>query len=140
MKRSPMPPRRSPLRRVTLLRARPAIEPLEGPWPRRKRAKNDTWAFRQARARSFGMSGGLCVVCGCLAQHGHHRIRRSQGGADIAENVVPVCWAHHDMIHRHRSVWAREVGLLLRSTDELRPWWELPIWTERHARWGGDAA
>lgn len=133
MKRSALP-RRTPLRRRAPLRARAAMPPVEGPRVKpRPRRRGRSTAFLVARAASFGVSAGRCVVCGVEASHGHHRKRRSQGGPDTAENVLPVCGPCHWRIHGPDAVLARSAGWLLRSTDPIGPWWELPFWTDRRA-------
>ncbi len=88
MKRSPMPRRKTSMRR-TGGRQRfpsPANEALlEGQ--------------RQVRARS----GGRCEValdcCTTWAAQVHHVVLRSAGGADTADNLLHVCMPCHNWIH-----------------------------------------
>jgi 5-methylcytosine-specific restriction endonuclease McrA len=134
MKRSPMPARKTPLKRTPMKSThRPSMPTLDGPRPKPKRHKNVEPAFLAARARSLGISGGCCTMCGKQASHGHHRKRRSQGGPNTAENILPLCFVCHGKVHSSGSTLAFRMGVLLRSTDEIGPWWELPFWTDRKA-------
>lgn len=40
-----------------------------------------------------------CEECGKTAVDLHHRIKRSQGGSDEAENLVPLCRECHMKYH-----------------------------------------
>lgn len=42
--------------------------------------------------------------CTGRAQHHHHIVRRSQGGKDSKDNLLPVCWVCHAWIHRNPAV------------------------------------
>ena len=54
----------------------------------------------------------VCAVCReARADHMHHKLRRSQGGTNDPSNLVPVCFACHERIHRNPS-WARAYGWL----------------------------
>lgn len=53
-------------------------------------------------------------VCTGRATHGHHRIPKSQGGADTLENCIPSCVECHDYAHNHPSA-AAELGLIVRG-------------------------
>jgi hypothetical protein len=35
-----------------------------------------------------------------VRSHPHHLISRGAGGGDVAENVLPVCVKHHNMVHQ----------------------------------------
>lgn len=51
---------------------------------------------------------GPCRVCGAVAENGklyglihlHHLVARSDGGDDVADNIVPLCPHDHDAITR----------------------------------------
>ncbi len=46
---------------------------------------------------------GRCQVPGCRCKQHlalHHILFRSQGGSHHPDNLVTLCWAHHDMLHR----------------------------------------
>ena len=66
-------------------------------------------------------SGGNCeirlVTCKGRAQHQHHRLRRSQGGPDTADNLLDCCWSCHDAIHAHPAE-SYEKGWLRRRFEE----------------------
>ncbi len=45
-----------------------------------------------------------CQHCGSGGPlHIHHLRRRSQGGPDLAENLLTLCWRCHDEVHRRAS-------------------------------------
>lgn len=102
MKRSPMPPRKGPLRRGL---------PLVS-----KRTGNRRYASaREAvRARAKGWCeirvSGVCAGKGTEA---HHRLRRSQGGPDHPDNLAWSCDACHRHVHDNPE-WAYRLGWLLR--------------------------
>lgn len=41
-----------------------------------------------------------CIACGIRPVHAHHVTSRGAGGDDVAENVMPLCPAHHAMWHK----------------------------------------
>jgi 5-methylcytosine-specific restriction endonuclease McrA len=58
-----------------------------------------------------------CARCGSSRElHVHHRVIRSQGGRDYAENLITLCAECHRWVHGHPYE-ARESGWLLRGTD-----------------------
>ena len=72
---------------------------------------------KELRDLLWRRSGGACELCGVGLPRGfdvHHRKRRSQGGADTAENTVALHRLCHNRIHGHVT-WAEQVGFLLRS-------------------------
>lgn len=82
----------------------------------KRRARNE--AYAEVREFVAERAGGMCEaqvsgVCRIYGAHAHHRLRRSQGGADTAENLVWLCHACHDHVHRNPA-WAVSVGLLVR--------------------------
>lgn len=79
----------------------------------------------------MGLSGGCCAICGRPASQVHHRKRRSQGGPDIPENLLPVDDACHGRIHRRDVAFSHAMGWLLHAWDDITPWWDLPFWTDR---------
>jgi 5-methylcytosine-specific restriction endonuclease McrA len=62
--------------------------------------------------------GHRCSRCGEGGSlHVHHRIRRSQGGRDVAPNMISLCPGCHKWVHANPYA-ARRQGLLLgRSAD-----------------------
>lgn len=102
MKRTPLV-RRLPLQRVT---------PLQ---PRRRGSSR---MYLAARTEVAERSKGWCEirvrgVCEGRGVQAHHRLRRSQGGPDIAANLAWTCDACHRFVHAHPE-WAYAMGFLLR--------------------------
>ncbi len=61
---------------------------------------------------------GRCQVPGCRCRQHlalHHIRFRSQGGTHDPDNLITLCWAHHDMVHRG-------VLAVTRDTDGLLRW------------------
>lgn len=104
------------LRRRTPLTA---STPLARSGPIRSRRRRDD-GLADARRDVFARAAGRCEarweVCTGVAVHAHHRLRRSQGGQHTAENLLAVCAACHEAIHRNPAR-AIDLGHLLRSTD-----------------------
>lgn len=112
MKRSPLPPRKTPLLRSTKPLKRSAIKrkPREPGEPRREKqrkyrpdAARDAW-WRKVRAYVMGRAGHRCEarvpgVCTGAAEHAHHIRLRSQGGEDAEHNLLAVCHPCHAHIH-----------------------------------------
>lgn len=60
-----------------------------------------------------------CMACASLDPHGayeaihdhgirshpHHVVSRGHGGGDVAQNVMPLCVTHHQVIHRMGLTW-----------------------------------
>jgi HNH endonuclease len=66
-------------------------------------------------------SGGICEVClSAPAEHPHHRLRRSQGGAHTLDNLLHVCAEDHRLIHSYPEL-SYDNGWLIRPTYEIRP-------------------
>lgn len=73
-------------------------------------------AYELVADRSFG----LCEVCGLMqATETHHRLHKSHGGRDMAENLLRVCgWGNHTGCHgkahsdpqRYVNGWAVRTG------------------------------
>lgn len=57
------------------------------------------------------------AICAGIADHRHHRQLRRFGDHSNS-NLLPVCFACHEHIHRNPA-WARSWGLLVSS-------WEMP--------------
>jgi hypothetical protein len=80
-------------------------------------------AYERVKERSFG----LCEICGTArATEVHHRLHRSHGGLDVAENLLHVCgWGNHSGCHgkahsdsdRYANGWAVRSG----GNPALRP-------------------
>lgn len=98
---------------------KPTPRPKAATKQRRKQAGGQV-----VRAEVARRSGGLCELggpnCTRKAEQFHHRLMRSQGGPDSAENLLHVCGADHTYIHAYpERSYAR--GWLLRSTAGLSP-------------------
>ena len=59
-----------------------------------------------------------CRICGHPVIELHHLIRRSRGGDDVADNLVPLCLLCHGELHRDDGSTARR--LMARLTDHER--------------------
>jgi len=61
------------------------------------------------------MKQGPCRICRRIESNGslhttierHHLVRRSQGGDDVPENIVPLCGACHRKLHDGRPALAQ---------------------------------
>ena len=79
-------------------------------------------ASRKQWARIVAEKTGPCRVCGSV-ENGkveskiqlHHVVARSHGGADTADNIVPLCLSCHDRVTRREPL--PSYGLLLTLTD-----------------------
>jgi hypothetical protein len=98
MKRSPMPPRRTPLKRTAMRPRGPKAE---------ARARELALFALALHARS----GGFCEVStpACPpgrheGHHAHHIRLRSQGGGHDPANGLLVCAASHRWIHDHPAI------------------------------------
>ena len=40
-----------------------------------------------------------CEICGAEAFDIHHKIHKSQGGSNEADNLIALCRLHHDKAH-----------------------------------------
>lgn len=102
MKRVPLV-RRTPLHRVSPLRSI------------RRGSRDYSTAREIVRDRAKGWCeirlGGICEGRGVQA---HHRLRRSQGGPDVPENLAWTCAACHAFVHAHPE-WSYRAGWLLRK-------------------------
>ena len=62
---------------------------------RRKIATQDEWADMRAEKR------GVCRCCGAGGHcHLHHIVPRSKNGGDVTDNLIPLCWACHELVHK----------------------------------------
>lgn len=65
-----------------------------------------------------------CRRCGKRSNHAHHVVKRGQGGDDVAENGMGLCWYCHDLVE------ARKVPVkpMLRPEEaeyvKSKGWWE----------------
>jgi 5-methylcytosine-specific restriction endonuclease McrA len=121
MKRSPMPPRKTPLKRSAPLKQSSAPSAGETSLrrsPIKRRANGVDPTVRDAVfARDRGCVGfRLVPEARCWGPlDPHHVLRRSQGGLDTLDNLVTLCRACHSWVHEHPAA-SIERGLLRRST------------------------
>ena len=70
-----------------------------------------------AAVRRYLMTHLTCEVCQIReSKQAHHKLRRSQGGGDVPDNLLAVCARCHDLIHREPK-WAYGKGWMRRSWD-----------------------
>lgn len=81
-----------------------------------KRKRADDWTLILAEK----VANRVCRGCGSGRQgmHAHHIVPRSQGGDDVAANIVPLCAHCHERWHRGDKLVARRIGQTL-TADEL---------------------
>ena len=51
--------------------------------------------WRALKAHVWARARGRCEACGLAGSEAHHVVKRSQGGADTADNVIWLCAVHH---------------------------------------------
>lgn len=47
----------------------------------------------------FHAKGHDCLTCGYYRASAHHLVKRSQGGDDVLDNLIPLCGACHGSLH-----------------------------------------
>jgi len=57
--------------------------------------------------------GGPCRLCGDRKYELHHLVGRDLGGDDVADNLVPLCRAHHGEVQELKEVASSALGRLL---------------------------
>ena len=115
MKRTPLT-RKTPLRSITRIK------------PRSAKRRSEADAYAELRAKLVLHPSAVCaaLLCNRRPVDLHHRREMGMGGAYTnPANVMPVCRACHDDIHRFQD-WSREVGYLVFEGD--------PEWLELGAR------
>ena len=60
---------------------------------RRKVASPKQWQAIIAAKRAGG-----CRICGQATVEYHHLVPRHDHGDDVADNIVPLCYAHHQQV------------------------------------------
>lgn len=82
------------------------------------RARTNEWrkvTRQRAESVEYRCEAGIFDLCDGYGAHGHHVVRRSQGGANVIDNCRWVCRACHRYLHDHPA-WAERVGLLKSAT------------------------
>jgi len=128
MKKSPLKKGDKPLKARVALKTTKKLNasrhPIAGT---SKRVREYNQEFEEMKPLILLRDGGLCCFrwrmdllcaepCGG-GLHVHHRLLRSLGGSNSADNLITLCAAHHDFVHAH-TVWAKERGLLLTNEAE----------------------
>lgn len=122
MKRSPMPPRKAPLKGSSL--SRKARAPISRK-PLLAKPRPVTPEEREARRLVAERSQGRCEIgfwCsgGAAAVDWSHRVARSQGGLWDAANGLAACRRDHEFCHAYPIKARIHGGWILRSTDDFR--------------------
>jgi hypothetical protein len=113
--------KRTPLRRLTPLKAKTPLKRLE-PIGKRSRAKAvPTRVSDEVYEAVWHRDGGICqahamgfaldVQCSGRL-HVHHRVLRSQGGQHVLDNLLLICERMHELAHAHPS-WAKACGVIV---------------------------
>ena len=67
---------------------------------KRKRIKLSNGQYRKLADKVLQRDSKTCQYCGCYTESPPHHIKhRSQGGSDILENLVLLCFACHRLLH-----------------------------------------
>jgi 5-methylcytosine-specific restriction endonuclease McrA len=70
------------------------------PQPKKKRIKLSHTEYNKLVLRVLERDNYTCQFCGCWTEERpHHKIYRSQGGSDIASNLITACCVCHRAIH-----------------------------------------
>ena len=70
-------------------------------WIKTPRVVLDPQSYKELHREVLERDGWRCQSCGTMANlEVHHRKFRSKGGSDIEENLVTLCAACHETIHR----------------------------------------
>lgn len=83
---------------------------------RRKVASPKQWAAIRAE------KGRYCRIAESYPHehrhvHYHHLVARSQGGDDVADNLVPLCVAHHDYVTNRDALTLRLLAEALTDAE-----------------------
>lgn len=85
----------------------------------RVRANRDGWEGIRSEKVGGGATCRGCHSTPANMRHAHHVVPRAQGGDDVDDNIVLLCWSCHDAYHRGD----RRVASLIRESltaEELR--------------------
>ena len=141
MKRTPLPPRNTPLVARTRLVSTTGLAP-GGPWSRpvpslsAKTAATRSTPTTSGRAESFpplvaaliDIRDRWCVKCGSPSDlHRHHRRIKGIGGdsrphTDCACNGILLCLGHHEWAHSGKGRREAEAEGLIIPRSETAPW------------------
>ena len=121
MKRTPMKPRLTPMKRSTIKKPMMPKAPMKRITPKRKPSgalAEYNAEFRVNREIVRDRSRGVCEghvqgVCTRRAIHVHHVVLRSQGGSNDPADLLDLCGECHTWAHANPAK-AREKGLIRR--------------------------
>jgi len=69
--------------------------------PKRPRLRLDPEPYEELRYEVLRRDGWRCQACGTMSNlEVHHKEFRSQSGDDAEENLITLCAACHDDLHR----------------------------------------
>lgn len=83
-----------------------------------QRLRNNEWKKATSQRRvacEYRCEASVAGVCDGYGCHGHHVIRRSQGGPQTVDNCRWVCRPCHAYLHNN-VMWAMSMGLLKSAT------------------------
>ena len=58
-----------------------------------------------------------CCICGDMGGPPHHIRSVGAGGKDDA-NIIPICYKHHQEVHRGKQTFERKYGVVLKDLAE----------------------
>lgn len=68
--------------------------------PKQPRLRLDPEAYDGLREQVLRRDGWRCQSCGSMSNlEVHHQEFRSQGGCDLEENLITLCWNCHARLH-----------------------------------------
>ncbi len=90
--------------------------------PKQPRRQLDPELYERLREQVLRRDGWRCQRCGARSNlEVHHKEFRSQGGDDSEQNLITVCSACHDCLHRgkcHRALRARSGRLHFNDSSQ----------------------
>jgi 5-methylcytosine-specific restriction endonuclease McrA len=99
-------------------------------------AQSDALSLRRMRRfayRALVRDNHCCQVMECSAKHQtgvHHIIPRSEGGGDNIENLITLCYYHHNLVE---ELGLRTVTLIVNVSEAEEAEEEVTIWEENPA-------
>lgn len=70
------------------------------PQHKKKRIKLTNKKYRELAEKVLKRDCNRCQNCGCYTESPpHHIVYKSQGGDDIIDNLVTLCWRCHRAVH-----------------------------------------
>ncbi len=76
---------------------------MKGLQPKRPRVQLNPEAYKQLCRQIMNRDGWRCQICGSRTNlQVHHKLLRSQQGADDDSNLITLCAGCHEVLHRSR--------------------------------------